>query len=137
MKDKSLPTLPRAQSLYKGGAGKLRTTTFYERGLLLEHGNQMPNTIRQGKTNCSQVRLATVLRELPFTISFEQRVSVFQVIQSLDISTWNLYWENFQSLIQREKQEQQGDRVNFLQGPSIDLHVRRSEDQNALQYIWT
>jgi ubiquitin-protein ligase E3 C len=29
-------------------------------------------------------------------------------------------------LIQREKQEQQGDRVNFLQGPSIDLHVRRN-----------
>ena len=88
-------------------------------------------------SNYSQVRLATVLRELPFTISFEQRVSVFQVIQSSDISTWNLQWENFQSLIQREKQEQQGDRVNFLQGPSIDLHVRRSEDKNAFQFIWT
>ena len=130
MKDKSLPTLPRAQSLYKGGTGELRTTPFYKRGVLSEHGNEMPDTIRQEETsdssNFSQVRLATVLRELPFTISFEQRVSVFQVIQGLDISTWNLQWENYQSLIQREKQEQQGDRVNFLQGPSIDLHVRRS-----------
>ena len=55
-----------------------------------------------------EVRLATVLKELPFTISFGQRVNVFQ------------------NLVQRDKQEHQGDRVNFLQpGGSIDLHVRR------------
>eukprot|EP00090_Calanus_glacialis_P033719 TRINITY_DN5609_c0_g1_i7.p1 TRINITY_DN5609_c0_g1~~TRINITY_DN5609_c0_g1_i7.p1 ORF type:complete len:730 (-),score=261.08 TRINITY_DN5609_c0_g1_i7:104-2266(-) len=55
-----------------------------------------------------EVRLATVLRELPFTISFSQRVLVFQ------------------NLIQRDKQEHQGDRVNFMQGPHIDLLVRRN-----------
>jgi ubiquitin-protein ligase E3 C len=55
-----------------------------------------------------QVRLATVLRELPFTISFGQRVGVFS------------------SLIQRDRQEHQGDRAAFLQGASIDLHVRRT-----------
>eukprot|EP00092_Neocalanus_flemingeri_P033885 GFUD01036847.1.p1 GENE.GFUD01036847.1~~GFUD01036847.1.p1 ORF type:complete len:1078 (-),score=314.76 GFUD01036847.1:112-3345(-) len=55
-----------------------------------------------------EVRLATVLRELPFTISFGQRVLVFQ------------------NLIQRDKQEHQGDRVNFMQGPHIDLLVRRN-----------
>ena len=55
-----------------------------------------------------EVRLATVLRELPFTISFSQRVLLFQ------------------NLIQRDKQEYQGDRVNFLHGPSIDILVRRN-----------
>ena len=55
-----------------------------------------------------EVRLATVLRELPFTISFSQRVLLFQ------------------NLIQRDKQEYQGDRVNFLQGPTIDILVRRN-----------
>ena len=54
------------------------------------------------------MRLATVLRELPFTISFGQRVGVFS------------------SLIQRDRQEHQGDRAAFLQGASIDLHVRRT-----------
>ena len=55
-----------------------------------------------------EVRLATVLRELPFTISFSQRVILFQ------------------NLIQRDKQEHQGDRVNFMQGPAIDILVRRN-----------
>jgi len=55
-----------------------------------------------------EVRLATVLRELPFTISFSQRVILFQ------------------NLIQRDKQDYQGDRVNFMQGPSIDILVRRN-----------
>jgi len=55
-----------------------------------------------------EVRLATILRELPFTISFSQRVNVFQ------------------NLVQRDKQENQPDRVNFLQGGSIDLHLRRN-----------
>ena len=55
-----------------------------------------------------EVRLATVLRELPFTIAFSQRVIMFQ------------------NLVQRDKHEFQGDRVNFLQGPSIDVVVRRN-----------
>jgi len=55
-----------------------------------------------------EVRLATVLRELPFSISFSQRVLVFQ------------------NLIQRDRQEHQGDRVNFLQGNSIDVLIRRN-----------
>jgi ubiquitin-protein ligase E3 C len=55
-----------------------------------------------------EVRLATVLRELPFTISFSQRVIVFQ------------------NLIQRDKEEHQGHQVNFMQGPAINLLVRRN-----------
>ena len=55
-----------------------------------------------------EVRLATILRELPFSISFSQRVLVFH------------------NLIQRDKQEQQGEQVNFMQGPHIDLVIRRN-----------
>jgi len=55
-----------------------------------------------------EVRLATVLRELPFSISFGQRVLVFH------------------NLIQRDKQEHQGDGANFLQGPSINILARRN-----------
>lgn len=55
-----------------------------------------------------EVRLATILRELPFTISFSQRVLVFQ------------------NLVQRDKQEHQGEMVNFMQGPHIDLMIRRN-----------
>ena len=32
----------------------------------------------------------------------------------------------FQNLIQRDKQEHPGDRVNFMQGPHIDLLVKRN-----------
>ena len=55
-----------------------------------------------------EVRLATILRELPFTISFSQRVMVFQ------------------NLIYKDKHDHQGDQVNFLQGPHINLVVRRN-----------
>ena len=55
-----------------------------------------------------EVRLATILRELPFTISFSQRVMVFQ------------------NLIYKDKADHQGDQVNFLQGPHINLVVRRN-----------
>ena len=54
----------------------------------------------------TQVRLATILRELPFTISFSQRVLVFQ------------------NLISRDKQEHQGEMVSFMQGPHINLSIR-------------
>ena len=56
----------------------------------------------------TQVRLATILRELPFTISFSQRVLVFQ------------------NLISRDKQEHQGEMVSFMQGPHINLSIRRN-----------
>jgi len=55
-----------------------------------------------------EVRLATVLREMPFTIAFSQRVMVFQ------------------ALIQRDKESHQGAEANFLQGPAINLMVRRN-----------
>jgi len=55
-----------------------------------------------------EVRLATILRELPFSISFGQRVLVFH------------------NLIQRDKQDHQGDGANFLQGPSINILARRN-----------
>ena len=55
-----------------------------------------------------EVRLATVLREMPYAISFGQRVHLFH------------------NLVARDKQEYQGDRVNFLQGKSINIHIRRN-----------
>lgn len=55
-----------------------------------------------------EVRLATVLREMPYAISFSQRVHVFH------------------NLVARDKEDHQGDRVNFLQGKAIRIHVRRN-----------
>ena len=55
-----------------------------------------------------EVRLATVLREMPYAISFGQRVHLFH------------------NLVARDKQEYQGDRVNFMQGKSINIHIRRN-----------
>ena len=54
-----------------------------------------------------EAKLATVLRRIPFLISFNQRVLLFQ------------------NLIQKDKQESQGDRVNFMQGPAINIVIRR------------
>ena len=58
--------------------------------------------------SAKEVRLSTVLRELPYAISFSQRVQVFH------------------NLIQKDKDEHQGDQVNFLQGHSINVHIRRN-----------
>ena len=58
--------------------------------------------------SAKEVRLSTVLRELPYAISFAQRVQVFH------------------NLIQKDKEEHQGDQVNFLQGNSIQVHIRRN-----------
>ncbi len=55
-----------------------------------------------------EVRLATILRDLPYVIAFSQRVVVFH------------------NLVQKEKNEYQGDRVHYLQGPSIGIVVRRN-----------
>ena len=49
-----------------------------------------------------EVRLATILRELPFTISFSQRVMVFQ------------------NLIYKDKADHQGNQVNFLLKSAFD-----------------
>ena len=49
-----------------------------------------------------------MLREMPYAISFSQRVHVFQ------------------DLVTRDKDDHQGDRVNFLQGKAIHVHIRRN-----------
>lgn len=55
-----------------------------------------------------EVRLATILREMPYAVSFPQRILVFS------------------NLISRDKQEHQGERVNFMSGPAINILVRRN-----------
>ncbi|XP_076671002.1 ubiquitin-protein ligase E3C [Andrena cerasifolii] len=55
-----------------------------------------------------EVRTLTLLREIPFVIPFNDRVVVFQ------------------SLIYRDKTEQQGELTHFMQGPSIQISVRRN-----------
>lgn len=54
-----------------------------------------------------EVRTLTLLREIPFVVPFNDRVVVFQ------------------SLIYRDKTEQQGELTHFMQGPSIQISVRR------------
>ena len=55
-----------------------------------------------------EVRTLTLLREVPFVVPFSERVMVFQ------------------SLIFRDKLEQQGELTHFMQGPSIQISVRRN-----------
>lgn len=55
-----------------------------------------------------QVRSITILREIPFVVAFNTRVGVFQ------------------GLVAADKLRTQGDLQGFLQGPSIQLTVRRS-----------
>jgi len=55
-----------------------------------------------------EVRTMTILRELPFLVAFQKRVLVFQ------------------SLVLKDKIEHQGEHSHFLQGPSIQLAVRRN-----------
>lgn len=55
-----------------------------------------------------QIRSITILREIPFVVPFSQRVSILQ------------------GLIAADKIRVQGDLQGFLQGPSIQLTVRRS-----------
>jgi hypothetical protein len=50
----------------------------------------------------------TILRELPFVVAFQERVLVFQ------------------SLILKDKMEYQGEHSHFLQGPNIQVSVRRN-----------
>lgn len=58
--------------------------------------------------SAKEVRTLTLLREIPFVVPFNDRVAVFQ------------------SLIYRDKTEQQGELTHFMQGPSIHISVRRS-----------
>lgn len=55
-----------------------------------------------------EVRTLTLLREIPFVVPFSDRVVVFQ------------------SLVYRDKLEQQGELTHFMQGPSIQISVRRN-----------
>ncbi|XP_076243560.1 ubiquitin-protein ligase E3C isoform X2 [Calliopsis andreniformis] len=58
--------------------------------------------------SAKEIRTLTLLREIPFIVPFNDRVVVFQ------------------SLIYRDKTEQQGELTHFLQGPSIRISVRRN-----------
>ncbi|XP_033208401.1 ubiquitin-protein ligase E3C [Belonocnema kinseyi] len=55
-----------------------------------------------------EVRTLTLLREIPFVVPFSDRVIVLQ------------------SLIYRDKLDQQGELTHFMQGPSIQISVRRN-----------
>uniref|UniRef100_A0A182R8P1 Ubiquitin-protein ligase E3C n=1 Tax=Anopheles funestus TaxID=62324 RepID=A0A182R8P1_ANOFN len=55
-----------------------------------------------------QIRSITILREIPFVVPFNTRVGVFQ------------------GLVSADKLRTQGDLQGFLQGPSINITVRRS-----------
>lgn len=55
-----------------------------------------------------EVRTLTLLREVPFVVPFNERVVVFQ------------------SLLNHDKEEQQGEWTNFMRGPFIQIAVRRN-----------
>lgn len=55
-----------------------------------------------------QIRSITILREIPFVVEFNTRVSIFQ------------------GLLAADRLRSQGDLQGFLQGPSIQIMVRRS-----------
>ena len=55
-----------------------------------------------------EVRTATLLMELPFLVPFQERVMVFQTI------------------ILKDKMEHQGEATRFLQGPIIEVSIRRN-----------
>jgi ubiquitin-protein ligase E3 C len=55
-----------------------------------------------------QIRSITILREIPFVVAFNTRVGIFQ------------------GLLAADKLRSQGDLQGFLQGPSINIKVRRS-----------
>lgn len=56
----------------------------------------------------TDVKNLVILTELPFVVSFEERVKILQ------------------KLIQNDKDENQGDAHNFLSGPSINVSIRRN-----------
>lgn len=58
--------------------------------------------------SATEVRTLTLLREIPFVVPFSKRVVVFQ------------------SLIFKDKSEQQNELTHFMHGPSIQISVRRN-----------
>ncbi|XP_061191365.1 ubiquitin-protein ligase E3C-like [Saccostrea echinata] len=56
----------------------------------------------------TDVKNLVILTELPFVVSFEERVKILQ------------------KLIQNDREENQGDAHNFLTGPSINVSIRRN-----------
>ncbi|KAK3607654.1 hypothetical protein CHS0354_010642 [Potamilus streckersoni] len=54
------------------------------------------------------VKNLVILTELPFVVSFEERVKIFQ------------------KLIQKDREDQQGNLVHFMSGPSIGVTIRRN-----------
>ncbi|KAL5017056.1 hypothetical protein ScPMuIL_006645 [Solemya velum] len=55
-----------------------------------------------------EVKNLVILTELPFIVDFEQRVKIFQ------------------KLIQKDREENQGELVHFMAGPSINVMIRRN-----------
>ena len=154
IQDQSLSSLPRSQGVHEGGIRKFWTTPFYQGGFYLPWLciSWDQHSMLQGATCDCVERVAfhhlLWAKGLSFPgdaqseihIQHNHSCNAQSLIMILEFWSWSLtlIWYlkcairkgsnscNSQSLIQREKQEQQGDRVNFLQGPSIDLHVRRS-----------
>ncbi|XP_066601185.1 ubiquitin-protein ligase E3C [Prorops nasuta] len=58
--------------------------------------------------SAKEIRTLTLLREIPFVVPFNERVVVFQSL---------IYWD---------KAEQQGELTHFMQGPLIQISVRRN-----------
>ena len=76
-----------------------------------------------------EIRVATILRELPYSISFADRALIFQnlVTKHKSKKTDEVDWCHGVNLtFILSSAEHQGDRVHFMQGPSINIHVRRN-----------
>ena len=73
--------------------------------------------------------MATILRELPYSISFADRALIFQNLVTKHKSEKiddKKYCEKVTFTFILFSAEHQGDRVHFMQGPSINIHVRRN-----------
>lgn len=81
-----------------------------------------------------QIRSITILREIPFVVPFNTRVGIFQGLLAADrlrfvklsLHAMIPKTKNDSNLIYLDKHRAQGDQQGFLQGPSIQLVVRRS-----------
>ncbi|XP_034947102.1 ubiquitin-protein ligase E3C [Chelonus insularis] len=74
-------------------------------GVLLKSGKDAANG---PPLSTKEIRALALLRKVPFIVPFSDRVMVLQ------------------SLIQKDKSEQQGELTHFMQGPSIHIFVRRN-----------
>ena len=76
-----------------------------------------------------EIRVATILRELPYSISFADRALIFQNLVTKHKSEKmdeEKYCQEVTFALILFSAEHQGDRVHFMQGPSINIHVRRN-----------